>query len=99
MFDLEKKGFCGCFRLHHYDTVEELRKFLLTTFPPKHLRSVPTAADDTSGESDKKVLQKLVCFYHTDRVNKEEHGLKYYVLCEEIAKVVTNRYNEMKGCD
>jgi hypothetical protein len=44
-------------------------------------------------------MQKLVYFYHTDRVSKGDHGLKYYVLCEEIVKVVTNRYNRMKGCD
>ncbi len=85
------------FRLHTHDSVDQLRKFLLTKFPPRHLRNIP-GADDSLG-TNFKTVQKLIYFYHTDRVSKEEQGLKYFVLCEEITKLLTSRYNRLKGCD
>ena len=52
------------------------------------------------GEDDrglwKKTMMKLVTIYHPDRVDKTVHSNKYHVLCEEITKDLTNRYNKFK---
>ncbi len=35
--------------------------------------------------------------FHPDKVNKDIHGVKHYVLMEEVSKIFTWRYNETKG--
>jgi curved DNA-binding protein CbpA len=47
--------------------------------------------------SNRKALQKLVILYHPDRINKEIHGIEYFVLCEEIVKILNKLYTIEKG--
>jgi curved DNA-binding protein CbpA len=42
--------------------------------------------------SNRKALQKLVILYHPDRIDKEKHGVEYFVLCEEIDKILSKLY-------
>ena len=88
-------------QLHEGDTNHQFLLFLFDKFPPKHRQVnewkhlVPEGGDD--GISMKKRMMKLVTIYHPDRVDKTIHSSKYHVLCEEITKVLTNRYNCLKG--
>ncbi|XP_033125984.1 uncharacterized protein LOC117123992 [Anneissia japonica] len=47
----------------------------------------------------KKCLQKAIVHYHPDHNSKEKFGKEWHVLCEEITKVFTKKYNCMKGVD
>ena len=40
---------------------------------------------------------EVVVIYHPDHVDKDLHTEKYYVLCEEVTKEWTFRYNNLKG--
>lgn len=52
---------------------------------------------DRSPRSDvKKALSKLILLYHPDHVDIKEHGGKYFVLCEEITKALTKKYEFFK---
>ena len=42
------------------------------------------------------MLQKAVIHYHPDKVDVEEHGMKWKVLVEEIEKVLTRKYESCK---
>ena len=44
----------------------------------------------------KKALMRLVTVYYPDRINKVTYTDKYHVLCEEITKELTKRYNQLK---
>jgi len=85
---------------HEEDTNRQFLVFLFGKFPPKHRQEsewkhlVPKDEDD--GMSMKKRMMKLVTIYHPDRVDKTVHSSKYHVLCEEITKELTNRYNMLK---
>ena len=85
---------------HEGDTHCQFLIFLFEKFPPKHRQVdewkhlVPEGEDN--GISMKKRMMKLVTIYHPDRVDKTIHSSKYHVLCEEITKVLTNRYNCLK---
>jgi len=85
---------------HEEDTDRQFLVFLFGKFPPKHRQEsewkhlVPKDEDD--GMSMKKRMMKLVTIYHPDRVDKTVHSSKYHVLCEEITKELTNRYNMLK---
>ena len=41
-------------------------------------------------------LQKAVIHYHPDKVDVKEHGMKWKVLCEEIEKILTRKYESYK---
>jgi len=89
---------------HEGDSDGDLVSFLFAKFPPKHrpeadwkhLEEEVRTSQDHSRER-KKVFQKLVTSYHPDRVDKEKFDDKYHVLCEEICKELTKRYN-LHGC-
>lgn len=80
------------------DTLQELLDFLFVAHPPVHLASQPTKPDvgDTHN-SRMRALQKAVTLYHPDRVSREKHGTRYFVLMEEITKCLNRMYNEAKG--
>jgi len=86
---------------HENDSHHQFLVFLFDKFPPKHRQDgewkhlVPKKEDD--GQSMKKTMMKLVTIYHPDRVDKTVHSSKYHVLCEEITKELTKRYNLLKG--
>ena len=78
------------------DTDEEFMEFILEEFPPKHKGTVATPQTGSDRAKIKKAYIKLSIWYHPDKVNVDEFGLKYKVLCEEIAKRVNSRYERMK---
>ena len=43
-------------------------------------------------------MMKLVTVYYPDKVDKEEHGEKYHVFCEQITMELTKRHNTLKLC-
>lgn len=78
---------------------EDFLKFIYKTFPPKkktHKLKLPKMTDQDSYTKMKKTLQKAVIHYHPDSVDEEKHGKKWKVLCEEVTKYVTQRYERMK---
>ena len=44
----------------------------------------------------KKLLVKALAIFHPDKVNDDEHGIKWKVLSEEITKMITNYYENTK---
>ena len=75
---------------------------VMEKFPPKHkLKKEETETEmelmQLSREEIKKRVQKMILVYHPDHVNKEKHGNKYFVLCEEVTKFLTSIYESMKG--
>ena len=69
-----------------------------TDHPPKDptqkLDEFPDVNDDDYSSGMKNLFRKAVIHYHPDRAGK--HGDKWKVLCEEISKVLTNRYERYK---
>lgn len=73
---------------------------LYESFPPKkegQKLTLPTSSDNDWHIKMKKALQQAVIHYHPDTVDVEKHGKKWKVLCEEITKFCTQRYEVMKG--
>ena len=70
-----------------------LLKHVYSKHPPKNPEH--RLVDD--GKTKKAVKMALV-HYHTDRLSKEE-DMKWYVLCEEICKMLTQKYEQLKGED
>jgi len=80
---------------HKEDTDEEFAKFLFGFLPPKHrddCQSLKESLDTGFKENRMKMLQKMVTFWHPDRVRKEEDK-KHFIICEEVTKCLTYRYN------
>lgn len=78
---------------------DDFLKFVYKTFPPKkksHKLKVPKMTDPDSHTKMKKTLQKAIIHYHPDSADEEKHGKKWKVLCEEITKYFTQRYERMK---
>ena len=74
--------------------------FLFAKMPPKHRKEAEWHHLLAKGEEKKvwkKVIMKLCTIYHLDRVDKALYSEKYYVLCEEVTKELTFRYNTFKG--
>ena len=70
-----------------------LLKHVYSKHPPKNTDH--TLVDD--GKT-KKAVKMALMHYHTDKLNKEE-DMKWYVLCEEICKMLTQKYEQLKGED
>ena len=83
---------------HEDDDHEDLVIFLFDKMPPKHRPEGEWKHMLQEGQENgwKKCLMKLVTVYHPDRVDKATHTDKYHVLCEEITKELTKRYNQLK---
>jgi hypothetical protein len=71
----------------------DLVKHLYTTHPPKHPLHV---MGSTETAVMKKTLQQAILHYHPDK-QLADHGRKWFVLCEEITKTLTNKYEYFKG--
>lgn len=80
----------------HTKDSNDLLKFVYKKFPPKNPKHV-------LAEGYEKNLKKALCHaiqhYHPDKIMVEEHGIKWKVLCEEITKRLTNKYESWKGTD
>ncbi|KAH3716913.1 hypothetical protein DPMN_059646 [Dreissena polymorpha] len=84
--------------LENKDNTEFLT-FIYKTFPPKKENQclvLPTSKDDDWRNKMKKSMQTAVIHYHPDSVDEKMHGKKWKVLCEEITKCCTRRYECMK---
>ena len=81
---------------YEWKSHEDVLKFVYKKFPPKDKLKKLNLPNPVSHEKMKKCLQKAVCHYHPDNVDGEKHGKKWKVLSEEICKVLTQRYEQMK---
>ena len=74
--------------------LDEFVNFLFENFPPKHKKNAqkPKVEDMCDPTKKKKVYITLCSYYHPDKIDATKFGTKYKVLCEEIAKVVNERY-------
>ena len=74
-----------------------LFRWVYKTYPPK--RKTHKLVHEKNLEKQpyaemKKIFQKAVTHYHPDR--QKAHGEKWVVLCEEITKVLTAKYEKFK---
>ena len=80
--------------------LDEFVNFLFENFPPKHKKNAkkPTVENMHDPTKKKKVYITLCSYYHPDKIDESKFGLKYKVMCEEVAKVVNERYGtNVKG--
>ena len=80
--------------------LDEFVNFLFENFPPKHKKNAkkPDVASMHDPAKKKKVYITLCSYYHPDKIDESKFGLKYKVMCEEVAKVVNEQYGtNMKG--
>jgi len=69
-------------------------RHLYRTYPPKN----PEHKLDEKDLPDKlkKTLLTALLHYHPDKQDKEQHGKKWVVLCEEITKLLNGRFESCK---
>lgn len=70
-----------------------LLKYVYSKHPPKNSKHV--LIDD--GKT-KKAVKFAILHYHPDKLNKKE-DTKWYVLCEEITKMLSQKYEELKAME
>jgi len=73
--------------------VPELLKYLYTKYPPKVSYEF-NEEDMEERIGHKQVLMKAITHYHPDR--QVNFGLEWKVLCGEITKILTVRYETFK---
>jgi hypothetical protein len=84
------------------EPIHKLLPALWEKLPPKHtdVESIEMPKEEgfakLSVEEKARLLRKVMTKYHPDRVDKLQHGMKYFVLCEEISKVLTFKYESWK---
>ena len=86
--------------IEYEDDNPALLLFIYKTFPPKNDTHRLPEEDKMKSPNKKeiqKILQKAVLHYHPDKQNAEEHGMKWKVLCNDITKLLTSRYESY--CD
>ena len=86
---------------------QDLLEYVFKNWPPKHVRDwkkkIPTVAKDDDKKSQNKKLLVAITLYHPDKVNQardeknEPFDDEYKVLCEEIAKLLNSRHQDVKG--
>ena len=70
------------------------------TYPPKNEEhKLDANLGDLDTKSTKKLILSAIAHYHPDKQDQEKYGLKWVVLCEEITKVLNNRYGSYKCPD
>ena len=73
-----------------------LFRYVYKTFPPKkseHKLNLPDE-ESWSVKDSKEALKKSLIHYHPDK--QKEHGEKWVVVCEEVVKLLTRRYEQTK---
>ena len=61
------------------------------------LGEIPKRDSDEYSSEMKSMFRNAVVHYHPDRAKPDVNGKKWKVLCEEITKVFSNRYESFKG--
>ena len=83
--------------------LRDLCEYIFEKYPPKHISEYesrkPCFSQMDPPHSGKRPLQKMVTLYHPDRVDRDKHGMEYFVLCEEITKILNRQYNSIKQVD
>ena len=67
-----------------------LLKYVYSKHPPKNPDHTLTGDGKT-----KKAVKMALLHYHTDKLSKDE-DTKWYVLCEEICKLISQKYELLK---
>jgi len=75
---------------------EGLLRHIYKTYPPKNPEHKLDDKDLDKCLKMKKTLLTAIQHYHPDKQDKEEHGRKWAVLCEEITKLLNGRYESYK---
>ena len=73
-----------------------LLRHIYKTYPPKNPEHKLDDKDLDEGANMKKTLLTAILHYHPDKQDKEKHGRKWAVLCEEITKLLNGRYAAYK---
>ncbi len=64
-----------------------LIEFVLKNHPPKHAKAFDRKKWEKPIQNvDKKILIKLITYYHTDKVDRSKFDAEYFLIVEEIAK-------------
>jgi hypothetical protein len=64
-----------------------LIEFVLKNHPPKHAKAFDQKKWKKPIQNiDKKILIKLITYYHTDKVDRSKFDADYFLIIEEIAK-------------
>ena len=72
-------------------------KHLYKTYPPKNPEH--KLDEKKVEENAKKALLTVILHYHPDKQDKEKHGIKWFVLCEEITKLLNRHHESFKSVD
>ena len=79
---------------------EGLLRHVYEKHPPKRkefkLGEIPEVGSDTYRKDMKTLLRNAVIHYHPDKVDAEKHGKAWKVLCEEISKYLSCKYESFK---
>jgi len=71
-------------------------RHLYGTYPPKNPEHKLDNKDLGNRDKMKKTLLRALLHYHPDKQDKEQHGKKWVVLCEEVTKLLNGRYESYK---
>ena len=79
---------------------EALLRHVYEKHPPKRkefkLGKIPEVGSDTYRKDMKALLRNAVIHYHPDKIDVEKHGTAWKVLCEEISKYLSCKYEIFK---
>jgi len=73
-----------------------LLRHIYKTYPPKNPKHKLDDKDLNEYRNKKKALLTAIQHYHPDKQDKEKHGMRWAVLCEEITKLLNRRYETEK---
>jgi len=71
-------------------------RHLYKTYPPKNPAHKLNEKDLGEWTKSKKILLTAILHYHPDKQDKEKHGKKWAVFCEEVTKLLNGRYESCK---
>ena len=74
-----------------------LLRHIYKTYPPKNPKHKLNDKDLDNETKMKKALLTAIHHYHPDKQDKEQHGRKWVMLCEEITKLLARRHQLMKA--
>ena len=78
------------------DAPDGFLRHIYKTYPPKNPEHKLNDKDVGEWTKSKKILLTAIFHYHPDKQDKEKHGKKWAVLCEEITKLLNRRYETCK---
>ena len=81
-----------------YSTKDQI-EYYVKNFPPKHVKDfqekVPKLEPGADKKSVKRAMIRFIYLYHTDKISQDFDD-EYIVICEEIAKIFTAKYSNLK---